>query len=119
MMVLGPVGRWAPALHPDEARALRAMRSRREVREWRAADLAKATGLPYGRAWRSLQRLHARGYVRRDLLARWTVRWERVLVQHRAEVLVEGPEEPWAPPAAWERVLAWVLARFGGEWVER
>ena len=111
---------WATALHPDEEAVLRAMRQRQSVSIWRCKDVSEQAELPYGRAWRALVRLQRRGYAHQDLLRRWVVLWDRVVLPHRAQVLVEAAaEEPWVQPAAWERMLDWVLRHFGGELVPR
>ena len=110
---------WVAALHPDEEAALRAMRQRLAVADWRCKDVADQAQLPYARIWRALVRLQRRGYVHQDLLRRWRVSWERVALPHRAQVSLgrwEPDQEPWAQPAAWERVLDWVLRHFGGSW---
>ena len=108
---------WATALHPDEEAVLRAMRQRQNVSMWRCKDVSDQSRLPYARAWRALVRLQRRGYAHQDQLRRWWVTWDRVVLTHRAQVLVEAADsEPWAQPAAWERVLDWVLRHFGGSW---
>ena len=108
-------------LHPDEELVLRALRSEMERVEWRACEVARAASLPYQRAWLAMNRLHGRGYVRRDLLARWWVSWESVDLPHRAQVSIDllEPGERWLSPSRWERLLDWVLRHFGGSWEER
>ncbi len=109
---------FAEELHPDEEAVLRAMRQRMHVSIWRCKDVSEQAELPYGRAWRALVRLQRRGYAHQDLLRRWVVLWDRVVLPHRAQVslsVLEPDQEPWVQPAAWERALDWVLRHFGGE----
>lgn len=105
-------------LQADEETVLRALRRDVGRREWRACDVARAASLPYQRAWRAMQRLHTRGYVRRDMLANWRVRWETVALPHRAQVgIALLSEEPFVSPSGRERLLDWVLRHLGG-WLE-
>ena len=80
---------WVLALHPDEERVLRAMRESRDTPRWRCVDVAREADLPYRRAWAALQRLHSRGYCRRDLSAHWWPEWRAVVLPHRAQVSLE------------------------------
>lgn len=112
------MSRWS-SLHRDDELILAAMRTRRSVRSWRVADIAKIAGLPYGRAWRACGRLQLWGYVERDSLRRCWPRWDRLALNHRLAV-VEAEDEIEAevePEPRWVRILRSVLAHLGGTWV--
>ncbi len=104
-------------LHPDEETVLRAMRQRKGVSWWRAIDLSKQACLPYGRAWRALQRLHRRGYVRRDMLAHWQPQWDKVVWPHRAQVCLDTVDlETFTPPSWLQRFVERWGPYFGASW---
>ncbi len=107
---------WVLELREDEAAVLRAARGDRHG-AWRCVDLAREAGLKYGVAWRALVRLQSRGYASQDLLRRWSFRWERVALPHRASVSIPLLGETWEPPTLWERIVRRWGPYFGLEWV--
>lgn len=120
--ICGPVE--TPPLSPPEADLLRAARMRKDQAPFRVSDLSKWSGWSYQRAWRSMNLLQIRGYMRREG-ERWVPMWDRLSIPHRAAVALEmdadtpdGAELRFGEPGKWARRLGWVLAHFGGSIVE-